>query len=318
MADKPFKKIDIILIVACVLFASIGLYLILGGYHFDENWKLMKVARVSNESSTPDKFAVLDMPDGVKQGSKLKDDVVTPTDDKAMSDDMSALKQTNQSTKRPTVSDSGGGRLVAIDAGHQLRGNSVQEPVGPGASQTKAKVTSGTRGVSTRVPEYQLNLDISLKLRDELTARGYKVYMVRETNEVNLSNKQRAEMARDAGADILVRIHANGSENSNESGTLTISPTAKNPYVRHLYKDSRSLSGNILSELTKVTKSINKGVWETDTMSGINWSSIPVTIVEMGFMSNAAEDRLMQTAEYQEKLVTGIANGVDSYYADRD
>lgn len=68
--------------------------------------------------------------------------------------------------------------VVAIDAGHQARGNSQLEPIGPGASTQKAKVAGGATGTATRIPEYQTTLNVSLKLRDVLQSRGYKVVMI--------------------------------------------------------------------------------------------------------------------------------------------
>lgn len=211
----------------------------------------------------------------------------------------------------------GTGKTVAIDAGHQQYGNSSLEPNGPGSGVMKAKVTSGTRGCVTGLPEYKLNLQVALKLEKELKARGYKVVMIRRKHKVDMSNRQRAVIANQSGADILIRIHANGSANSTVSGTLTMSPSASNPYVSHLYKNSYKLSQSIVNAMCKQTKANNQGVMLTDTMSGINWCTIPVTIVEMGYMTNPAEDRRMASEVYQKKMAVGMANGIDQYFGRR-
>lgn len=205
-------------------------------------------------------------------------------------------------------------RIVAIDPGHQSRGNSEKEPIGPGTSEMKAKVAGGTRGVATGKPEYELTLEISIKLKEELISRGYTVVMIRETNDVNISNAERAQIANTSGATAFLRIHADGSDNGAVSGATTLCPTPGNPYCANIYGDSRRLSDAVLESLCSSTGCKKRYVSEVDNMSGINWCQIPVSIVEVGFMTNADEDMLLSTEEYQWKVAKGIADGVDKFF----
>ncbi|MCI5900337.1 MAG: N-acetylmuramoyl-L-alanine amidase [Lachnospiraceae bacterium] len=212
------------------------------------------------------------------------------------------------------------GHVVAIDPGHQ--GNWIDmsdtEPIGPGALEMKAKASTGTQGSYTGVPEYQLNLDISLALQTELEARGYKVILTRTDNDTAISNSERALKAYDEGAEIYVRIHANGSDDSNVSGALGMTPSSDNPYVGNLAEESYRLSECVLNAYCEETGFGNLGIQFYDNMTGINWSKIPVTILEMGFMTNESDDTAMQDVEMQKKMVKGIANGIDLYFGDQE
>lgn len=269
-----------------------------------------------NDSSGADGTSAAAMISATAQPSDTAVSSETPDAADASSTSAAAPSSSSTAAKAETASTAAPPEykgLVVIDPGHQQYANTEQEPVGPGASETKIKVSGGTTGTATGVPEYELTLDIGLQLRDKLLERGYQVIMVRDTNEVDISNSERAEIANEADADVFIRLHANGSPDSGVTGAMTICQTPANPYNGDVYEQSRALSENILDSYIYKTGINRQYVWETDTMSGINWSEVPTTILEMGFMSNTGEDRSMQDDDMQQKMVEGIADGIDEY-----
>lgn len=215
-----------------------------------------------------------------------------------------------------TVLSNESAHIIGIDPGHQSEtvDMSATEPNGPGSSEMKTKSSAGTSGTYSGVPEYELNLEISLQLQQELQNRGYQVVMTRTDNETAISNKERAEYVAAQGAEICVRIHANGDDSHTASGALTMSPSQNNPYVSQLFDASNRLSQCIVDSYCAATGFQNLGVQYYDNMTGINWSSIPVTILEMGFMTNENDDLKMNDTSFQQTMVQGIANGIDAYF----
>lgn len=210
------------------------------------------------------------------------------------------------------------GHVVAIDAGHQAKANAEKEPIGPSSETMKAKMPAGAVGTVTGVKEYELTLTVAEKLETELSVRGYEVVMVRTGHDVNLSNAERSIIANDSDAEIFIRLHANSMENSGVYGAMAMCMTEYNPYNAGLSADSYSLSKMIVNNICSRTGTKNRGVQRVDNSSEINWCEIPVSVVEMGFLSNPDEDRWLQSDDYQNKIVDGIAAAVDSYFSEEN
>ncbi|MDY5705095.1 MAG: N-acetylmuramoyl-L-alanine amidase [Lachnospiraceae bacterium] len=216
-------------------------------------------------------------------------------------------------SKEP-VEAKGNGHIVCIDPGHQRSGESAKEPNGPNSKTMKARVTGGTRGTTTGVYEYELTLTISQALKTELEKRGYTVYMTRDSHDVKISNMERAQYATQVNADIYFRIHANGAGSSSANGAMMLTPSASNPYVANLASKSKTLSQDVLTAYCQATGMKNLGVQANDTMTGLNWATMPMTLIELGFMTNPRDDKNMEDAAYQAKMVQGMANGIDAYF----
>ena len=215
----------------------------------------------------------------------------------------------------PAVADAGLG-VVVIDAGHQGTGNPALEPMGPGSSTKKPKVESGASGVATHVDESKRNLQVALALQKALASRGVKVVMVRTSQNVNIPNSKRAQIANNAHAALFIRLHCD-SAGSSTHGILTLRP-AKNWYKGiDMVSPSKVAASDIHKAALAATGAYDRGITSRNDLSGFNWSKVPSVLVEMGLMSNPAEDRKLGTASYQQDLATGMANGIVKFLKSR-
>jgi N-acetylmuramoyl-L-alanine amidase len=205
-------------------------------------------------------------------------------------------------------------KIICIDPGHQGKPDAGKEPLAPFSHILKEKVASGTSGIATGIPEYKLNLEVALKLRDLLLKYGAKVIMTREVNNVQISNVERAKFANNALSDMVVRLHADGSRYSSAKGISVLVPGKKYISDSSILSHSRLAAAYALNAVTKITGAASRGIVERDDLSGFNWTKVPAFLIEMGFMTNPDEDRLLNNGEYQQRIVIGIVQGLASYF----
>jgi N-acetylmuramoyl-L-alanine amidase len=208
--------------------------------------------------------------------------------------------------------------LIFLDPGHQRKGNGQQEPVAPGSTETKAKVTGGTTGVATGKPEYVLNLEVAVLLKRELLQRGFEVEMTREDHDVDISNAERAEMANVVNAQLAVRIHADGNVSPKAKGFSVLYPDAGVSYTQSIQPASRKAAESILEALKTGTDASSRGMVSRSDLSGFNWSKVPVVLIELGFMTNPSEDVQLSDPDYQQRMVAAIADGIDTYMNNKE
>ena len=234
-------------------------------------------------------------------------------DSKSQENNSTDNNQSKEATNTTTVNKKNEQYIICIDPGHQTKGDMSEEPVVPGSSEKKFKVSWGTQGVATKIPEYELTLSASKILKKDLEQMGFKVIMTRETNDVNITNSERAIFANDNNADLVIRIHADGSDDSSTTGASLHIPSQDSQYTSKIYPESNECAKLISLQMKQDGFKVND-IYQRSDLTGFNWSKVPVVLVEMGFMSNPEEDQKMANPEFQAVIAQGLANGIDAYF----
>ncbi|MDZ4602960.1 N-acetylmuramoyl-L-alanine amidase [Bacillus cereus] len=203
--------------------------------------------------------------------------------------------------------------LVVIDPGHQQKANLNLEPIGPGATTQKYKVTDGTTGVVTKKREAVLVLEMAFLLKEKLEAKGIQVLMTRTSQDVDISNKERATFANNHKANLFLRLHADGSENPNESGFAVLTPAEGSPYTKEIYAESLQISQIIVNKMRENQQVKVNGIKFRDDLSGFNWAKVPGVLLELGFMSNHEEDKKLSDPQYVNSLLQSVTDSIDAY-----
>ena len=201
---------------------------------------------------------------------------------------------------------------ICIDPGHQKKGDSRLESVSPGSGNKKPRVSQGTEGIGTKKAEYVVNLEAALILKELLIEKGYNVIMTRETHDVNISNAERAEIANKEKTDMTIRIHCDSLNDTSKTGATILIPSSKSNNTKGIYDESNKFA-NILKENLKTQGIKVNGIFERNDITGFNWSTVPVIILEMGFMSNYSEDKILCDTNYQKKLMTIVVDSLEIY-----
>ena len=200
--------------------------------------------------------------------------------------------------------------VVVLDPGHDRYGNPATEPIGPGSTTRKIKDGGGTHGVVSGLAEADLNLRVALRLRPLLERAGIRVVMTRtKTAGASMGNIARARIANRADAALFLRIHADGSTDRSVRGTHTLYPALRAGWTDDVYAASKRAASVVQSELVRSLGFPDRGLQERSDFTGFNWADVPAILVEMGFMTNATEDRLLATPAYQRRAALGLCRG---------
>jgi len=195
------------------------------------------------------------------------------------------------------------GLVIVIDPGHQEVTDDTEESLFPGSTVGKARCTSGAVGVDINTKEYEVTLEVALVTKAYLEACGASVILTRDTNDVNLSNQERANLAVAASPDIFIRLHADSAPDSEVSGVMCFVPDSGS-YVNQDTKLADSLGGLVAE--AQGTEYL--GCFSTNAYTGLNYStSIKSVQIVMGFLSNSEDEARLNDEANRYEIAAAIA-----------
>jgi N-acetylmuramoyl-L-alanine amidase len=202
------------------------------------------------------------------------------------------------------------GKSICVDPGGQKQPGQ-DEWSDPGMTR-KEPPEDIIRGTLSGNAEYTVNLDIAKKLKSLLEKDGIKVVMTRDTDDVNIPNTTRVEMANNAAVDLYVRVHCGSSGEATRMGVETLYP-AQTKWTEPFYQQSKEAALFVQAELLKTCGIEDLGAAAVHDLAGFNWSRVPVIQTDAGFLSSPRDDSLLAQDDFRWKVAWGLRNGIIKY-----
>jgi N-acetylmuramoyl-L-alanine amidase len=200
-------------------------------------------------------------------------------------------------------------KLIVLDAGH-------------------GGIDPGTQNLALHLDEKDMTLDVVLRLKKVLEARGYKILLTR-TNDSRVELETRPGLANEAKADLFLSVHFNKAEAASVAGSETYALTPQFQVSAEGSKDKLTdlalpgnkrdfvnvvLCYNLQKRLLAALKTSDRG-FKRARWVVLRFAECPAALIEAAFLSNAAEARKVAMPEYRQKIAQAIADGVDDYAA---
>ena len=243
-----------------------------------------------------------------EEEEKNKEEITEEVDDNEdnIKEDSSVNSELNDNSES---NDNNEKIVVVIDPGHGGNGNSEKELQSPDSNILKIKDPGGCIGVNTGIEEYKITWQVSMKLKSILESKGITVILTKEDVNESPGNIERAEVGNNNNARLEIRIHCDSASTSNAYGATTLVP-GYTGYAKNIADISRGYGEIIQKSLVDKCNMYNRGVVTREDLTGFNWSKVPVVLVELGFLSNPNEEKLLIYDEYQNKLAEGMSEGI--------
>ena len=200
------------------------------------------------------------------------------------------------------------GMIVGLDPDGQMVMDVSTEPISPWGTAQKPKMEERIFGLNSKIPDYEVNLNVAKILKRVLELEGARVVLTKDDEEVNLSNAQRAQILGGEGESrlkchIVIRLSCNASESGENSGvTAKLQSNATSRYI--------TLSDAIIARISQRTGLLGIPGKKTGEDTFLNWSRVPAITIEMGYLTNETDEKILVDPQYQTAIADCIRDGI--------